>query len=254
MTDPEHNLFPRLRIVLVETSHPGNIGATARAMKNMGVYQLVLVSPYKFPDDKATWRSASAVDVVENARVVETLEEAIADCQLVIGTSAQNRRIPWPMLDARDCGRTVQKEHDQGAEVAIVFGREAHGLNNEEVQKCHYHVKIPTGEAYDSLNLGMAVQVICYEIFQARLDAEASAKSEDEQQWDIEYATTEAIENMLEHLEQTLIDVEFHDPDNPRQLMTRLRRMFTRIRPDHMEVNILRGFFSAVQKQLGKKS
>ncbi len=255
--DPEQNLFPRLRIVLVETSHPGNIGAAARAMKNMGICQLVLVAPYKFPDDKATWRSASAVDVVENARVVETLDEAIQGCQLVIGTSARDRRIPWPMLDPKGCGEKVEQEHGQGAEVALIFGREAHGLKNEELQKCHYHVNIPTGKAYSSLNLAMAVQVLCYEVLQARLQAElpehVKNQSEDEQKWDMEYATTDAVENFFVHLEETLVDTGFHDPENPRQLMTRLRRMFNRIRPDQMEVNILRGFLTSVQQKLGSK-
>jgi tRNA (cytidine32/uridine32-2'-O)-methyltransferase len=257
-SEPDQNLFPRLRIVLVETSHPGNIGAAARAMKNMGVCQLVLVAPYKFPHEKATWRSASASDVVENARVVETLDEAIAGCHLVIGTSARDRRIPWPMLDPKGCGEKVVAEHERGADVALIFGREAHGLKNEELQKCHYHVNIPTGKAYSSLNLAMAVQVLCYEVLQAQLQAELPdhVKADEaaaEDRWDMEYATTEAVENFFEHLEQTLIDVGFHDPDNPRQLMTRLRRMFNRIRPDQMEVNILRGFLTAIQQKIGKK-
>ena len=261
-SEPSHNLFPRLRIVLVETSHPGNIGAAARAMKNMGICHLVLVKPYSFPDDKATWRSASANDVLETAQVVETLDEAITGCQLVIGTSARDRRIPWPMLDPKGCGQRVQAEHDQGAEVALLFGREAHGLKNEELQKCHYHVNIPTGEAYSSLNLAMAVQVLCYEVLQARLYAElpehvkeeqARAELPANQKWDRDFATTEEIENFFVHLEQTLVDVEFLDPDNPRQLMTRLRRMFNRIRTDEMEVNILRGFLTAIQQKLGKR-
>ncbi len=255
------NLFPRVRIVLVETSHPGNIGAAARAMKNMGICRLVLVSPLRFPDDKAIWRSASASDVVENAEVVETLDEAIAGCHLVIGTSARDRRIPWPMLDPKACGTKVESEQRQGAEVALVFGREAHGLKNEELQKCHFHVNIPTGKAYSSLNLGMAVQVLCYEVLQAHL-AEQIPVSErgvdngsvkQEQEWDMAYATTDAVENFFVHLEETLVDVGFHDPENPRQLMTRLRRMFNRIRTDQMEVNILRGFLTSIQQAIGKK-
>ena len=252
LSESDPNLFPKLRIVLTETSHPGNIGATARAMKNMGVCNLVLIAPDKFPDDKATARAASAADVLENARVVATFDEAIADCQLVIGTSSLDRRIPWPMLDARGCGQLVQQEHAKGAEIAIVFGREAHGMKNEELQKCHFHVKIPTGEAYNSLNLGMAVQVMCYEVFQAQRASEGIDKLE-EQPWDMDYASQAAIEHMFEHLEETLIDVGFHDPENPRQLMTRLRRMFNRIHPDQMEVNIFRGFLTAVQQKLGKK-
>jgi len=243
---PVDNLFPSIRIVLVETTHPGNIGAAARAMKNMGLTRLVLVNPGDFPHDKAIWRAASAADVVHEATVVETLDEAIAGCHLVLGTSARDRRIPWPMLEPRACGEKVIAEHSKGAEVAIIFGRESRGLKNEELQKCHYHVNIPTGEAYSSLNLAMAVQVLCYEILQASLAGKPA-----DAQWDMEYASTDAVENLFDHLEQTLVQVEFHDPDNPRQLLTRLRRMFNRIRMDQMEVNIMRGFLTAINK-LGK--
>lgn len=261
----EENLFPSVRIVLVETTHPGNIGAAARAMKNMGLTRLVLVNPLLFPHDKAIWRAASAEDVVKDAEVVATLEEAIADCQLVIGTSARDRRIPWPMLEPKTCGEQVVAHHTAGNEVAIVFGRESRGLKNEELQQCHYHVNIPTGKAYSSLNLAMAVQVISYEILQAHLAQEGSdplladplldsslgrlTDQKAEAQWDMEFATNEAVENLYQHLESTLVEVGFHDPENPRQLMTRLRRMFNRIRMDKMEVNILRGFLSAVNKQ-----
>ncbi|MFT6643497.1 MAG: tRNA (cytidine32/uridine32-2'-O)-methyltransferase [Patiriisocius sp.] len=253
-TEETDNLFPQVRIVLVETSHPGNIGAAARAMKNMGVCRLVLVAPQKFPHDKAIWRSASASDVVEDAVVVPNLDEAIAGCQLVIGTSARDRRIPWPMLDPKDCGEKVEAESRQGAEVALVFGREDHGLTNEELQKCHFHVNIPTGKSYSSLNLGMAVQVLCYELLQAQMRHESSGLTNKvEQSWDVAYATSDTVENLFVHLEETLIEVGFHDPETPRQLMTRLRRMFNRIRPDQMEVNILRGFMTAIQQKIGKQ-
>ncbi len=240
------NLFPGVRVILVETTHPGNIGAAARAMKNMGLTELVLVNPYDFPNNKAIYRSASAEDVVKAARVVSTVEEAIADCQLIIGTSARDRRIPWPMLTPRECGAQVAAAADSEQLVGLLFGREASGLKNDELQKCHYHVNIPTGEAYSSLNLAMAVQVITYEILQARLgDAVHQSK------WDRPLASAEAMEHLFDHLEATLVQVKFHDEDNPRQLMTRIKRMFSRIQPDQMEVNILRGFLSAINK-LGK--
>ncbi len=247
-------IFPRIRIVLIETSHPGNIGAAARAMKNMGLTELYLVNPLQFPHDKAIWRSASAVDVVENAKVVDSLDEALVDCQLIVGTSARDRRIPWPMLEPKSCGERAVAEHALGHEVAIIFGREDRGLKNEELQRCHYHVNIPTGQAYSSLNLAMAVQVLSYEILQAKLamDAEpygAAPLAEQEGSWDMDFAQSQAVELMMEHLEQTLIEVDFHDPENPRQLMTRLRRMFNRIRMDKMEVNILRGFLTAVNRK-----
>ncbi len=245
--DGAENLFPNLRVVLVETSHPGNIGAAARAMKNMGVMELVLVNPNDYPNDKAIFRSASAADVVRSARVVATLDEAIADCQLVIGTSARDRRIPWPMLDPAQCGERVNLDLAKGANVALLFGRESRGLKNEELQRCQYHVNIPTGKAYSSLNLAMAVQVICYEILKARL----AGTAEEEQEWDMPLADAAALEHFFTHLEETLVQVAFHDPENPRQLMTRLRRLFNRIQPDQMEINILRGFLTAINR-LGK--
>ncbi|MDZ7683891.1 MAG: tRNA (cytosine(32)/uridine(32)-2'-O)-methyltransferase TrmJ [Gammaproteobacteria bacterium] len=239
--------FPSVRIVLVETSHPGNIGAAARAMKNMGLSRLILVSPLDFPNEQAVWRAASASDVVESAFVVDTVAEAIADCQLVIGTSARDRRIPWPLLEPRECGEKVTSEAGAGAEVAILFGREARGLKNEELQQCHYHVNIPTAEAYSSLNLAMAVQVIAYEILLA------GRSGKPEPTWDMDYASAEAVEHLFNHLERTLVEVGFHDPQNPRQLMTRLRRLLNRVRLDTMEVNILRGFLTAIEKRIGHK-
>ena len=250
-------MFPRIRIVLIETSHPGNIGAAARAMKNMGLTALYLVNPLQFPHEKAVWRSASAVDVVENATVVATLDEALTDCQLIVGTSARDRRIPWPMLEPKSCGELAVAEHAQGHEVAIIFGREDRGLKNEELQRCHYHVNITTGPAYSSRNLAMAVQVLSYEILQAKLAKDAAPQQSapkagvagQDESWDMDFAQSQAVELMMEHLEQTLIEVDFHDPENPRQLMTRLRRMFNRIRMDKMEVNILRGFLTAVNRK-----
>ncbi len=227
--------------MLVEPTHPGNIGATARAMKNMGLSSLWLVNPYLFPHDKATWRAASAVDVVENAHVVPTLDEALAGCELVIGTSARDRRIPWPMLTPESCGAKIAEESNHS--VALLFGREARGLKNEELQKCHYHVNIPTAEAYSSLNIAMAVQVITYEILKAgRIDQVA-------ERWDQPLADAAAVEHFYEHLEQTLTRIEFHDPDNPRQLLPRLRRLFNRVRMDQMEVNMLRGILTAVDNR-----
>ena len=238
------NLFPGVRVILVETTHPGNVGAAARAMKNMGLTELVLVKPYDFPSNKAIYRSASAEDVVNCARVVDTVEEAIADCQLVIGTSARNRRIPWPMLTPKECGKQVSIAASEQKLVGLMFGRESKGLRNDELQKCHYHVCIPTGKAYTSLNLAMAVQVITYEILQAKIEGVPPHPN-----WDRPLASAQAMEHLYQHLEATLVQVKFHDEDNPRQLMTRIRRMFSRIQPDQMEVNILRGFLSAINKK-----
>lgn len=240
------HLLPRIRIVLVETTHPGNIGAAARAMKNMGLSSLYLVSPREFPSDKAIWRAASAADVVNSAHVVSSVDEAIGDCQLVIGTSARDRRIPWPLVDPVECAEKVWSEAGAQREVAILFGRESRGLKNEELQKCHYHVNIPTSSSYSSLNLAMAVQVICYEVRKAS----ATAIDSDENRWDMEFASASDLEYFFEHLESTLVQLNFHDPDSPRQLMTRLRRLFNRIRPDQMEIQILRGMLTAINQQL----
>lgn len=246
------NLFPGVKVILVETSHPGNIGAAARAMKNMGLTELVLVNPLDFPSMKAVFRSASAGDVVRGAQVVETVKEAIADCQLVIGTSARERRIPWPLLSPRECGEKVVTAFDGEQKVGLLFGRESRGLKNEELQQCQFHVNIPTGEAYSSLNLAMAVQVICYEVLQAKL-AGSGNSGRAKQEWDQPFADSAAVEYFYEHLEATLSQVGFHNPENPRQLMTRLRRLFNRVRIDRMEVNILRGFLTAINS-LGKPS
>lgn len=239
------NNFANIRIVLVGTTHPGNIGGAARAMKNMGLSRLYLVAPKEYPSDKAVWRSAGATDVLDSAVVVETLDEAIGGCSLVVGTSARERRIPWPLLDPRECGESVWVEAGHH-EVAIVFGREDRGLTNEELHKCNYHVHIPANEEYSSLNLATAVQVICYEVRMAFLKA-TEGKTLPGHTWDMPPADSTAVENYYEHLEQTLAELGFLDPENPKQTMTRLRRMYNRVRMDQMELNILRGVLTAMQ-------
>lgn len=234
----------KIRIVLVHTSHPGNIGGVARAMKNMGISKLYLVRPKSFPDDQAVWRAASAGDILDNAVVVDTLEEAVADCGLVVGTSARGRRIPWPLVNPRDCAERVCPQLDNN-QLAFVFGREDRGLTNEELQRCNLHVHIPTNEEYSSLNLAMAVQVICYEM---RMTVLANTFSHDEMaDWDAELATAADLERYFAHLEETLIDMEFLNPAAPKQLMSRLRRLYSRKRMDDLEVSMLRGILSASQ-------
>ena len=243
------NTIPHIKIVLVNTSHPGNIGATARAMKNMGLSRLALVNPVEFPSGVAVGRAASALDVLEQAEVVNTLGEAIADCALVIGSSARSRSLPWPMLTPEQSAAKLIKE-SQSAKVALVFGREDSGLNNEELQLCHFHVQIPASPEYSSLNLAAAVMVLCYEIRRAVLrDEEADDKAEDEY-WDQERATVEQVEYFYEHLERVLVEIDFHDPDNPRQLMQRMRRLFGRVRIDAMEMNILRGILTNIEHKI----
>ncbi|MFK7863584.1 MAG: RNA methyltransferase [Pseudohongiellaceae bacterium] len=247
MQNPEN-----IKIVLVNTSHPGNIGAAARAMKNMGLHQLVLVQPEDFPSGVAVGRSASAVDVIENAVVVDNLEEAIADCGLVIGTSARSRKIPWPMVTPVSCAEKIVHE-SATSKTALVFGREDAGLNNEELQLCNFHVQIPTNPDCSSLNLAAAVMVICYELFKCDAATDAKPALEEDEFWDQAKATGEQVEHFYEHLEQVMIKIKFHDPENPRQLMQRMRRLFSRIRIDVMEMNILRGILSNIEYHIKDK-
>jgi tRNA (cytidine32/uridine32-2'-O)-methyltransferase len=235
-------------IVLVNTSHPGNIGAVARAMKNMGLVELRLVAPARFPAEEANWRAVAASDVLESALVVDTLAEAIGDCQLVIGTSARGRRIPWPVLDPRHCAEQALRAAGREQRVAFVFGREDRGLTNEELQQCNLHLHIPTHEDYTSLNLAMAVQIVAYEL---RMQAVSGELPDDAcADWDEPLSTAAAMEHYYKHLEQTLIEIGFLDPAAPRQLMPRLRRLYGRLRLDEMEMNILRGILTETQKRI----
>ena len=234
-----------IRIVLVNTSHPGNIGGVARAMKNMGLSRLYLVEPRQFPHEEADWRAASAGDVLQSAVVTSTLEEAIGDCQFVVGTSARERRIPWPLLDPRQCARRMASASRQ-QQVAVLFGREDRGLTNEELQLCNLHLNVPTSEDYSSLNLAMAVQIVCYEL--RMLQAQPGLPQSEDEQWDTPFSSVENMERFYVHLEQTLTEIEFLDPTAPRQLMSRLRRLYSRVRLDEMELNILRGILTETQK------
>lgn len=234
-----------IQIVLVNPSHPGNIGAVARAMKNMGLRQLVLVTPRQFPDPEAEWRAASAVDIIHEARVVGTLDEAIAGSQFVVGTSARDRRIPWPVQDARLTAKRIV-ERSVADKVSVLFGREDSGLNNEELRRCNLHCHIPTHPDYESLNLSMAVQIVCYEIRMTEL--EGSLPMAEDAHWENAFATSQDMEYFYEHLEDTLIDLEFLNPNAPRQLMTRMRRLYSRVRLDDMEVQILRGILKETRR------
>jgi TrmH family RNA methyltransferase len=229
-----------VRIVLVGTTHPGNIGAVARAMKNMGLSELVLVEPLYFPHADATARASGAEDVLDRARVVETLAEALADCNYVAGASARSRTIGWPTLLPRECAGRLVAEGESGR-AAAVFGPEKSGLTNEDLDRCHALLTIPSVPGFSSLNLGMAVQVLCYELRMAALgDGPAATNRE------TPLATGEDLERFYCHLEQVLRASGFLDPENPRQLMRRLRRLFARAEPDRNEINILRGILASL--------
>lgn len=257
----------QIKIVLVEPSHPGNIGAAARAAKTMCIENLVLVNPEDFPSGEARARSTGAIDVLERAQVCTSLKDAIADCTFVVGASARERGLQCPEITPDKVGAKVWQELEQG-NVAIVFGRESSGLTNEELDQCHYLTTIPANWEFSSLNLASAVQVICYEIYNAYLkrssadivtdeadgndtsvnDANKSAKSAKLDSGADPLATVEQLENLFDHMQQVLEEIEFFDPKQPKLLMRRLRHLYSRARPTLVETNILRGILSAVQK------
>ena len=234
-------------VVLVEPSHPGNIGGAARAMKTMGFGDLALVRPRRFPDPQAAWRAAGGTDVLDAARIFDSVDDAIADCGLVAGTSARRRRIPWPIDTASQFAARVAREGLGGRRAAVLFGREDSGLRNDELQRCNLHIVIPAHPAYSSLNLAMAVQVVCYELRQAMIEAPAEV-------WDRRLASAAEMAGFYAHLSKVLVDVDFQDPHAPQPALTRLRRLFGRLRPDETEVAMLRGILSHVERALGKRT
>lgn len=238
----QQNPLQQVRIVLVETSHTGNIGSAARAMKTMGLTNLYLVNPLIKPDSHSNALAAGASDVIHYAKIVDSLDEAISGCSLVVGTSARNRSLPWPMLDSRECGVKMVQEATN-APVALVFGRERVGLTNDELQKCHYHVAISANPDYSSLNLAMAVQVLSYEIRMAWL----ASQQDDRVYPEAVYPLTDDLERFYQHLESTLLHTGFIRSSNPGQIMGRLRRLFTRARPESQELNILRGILASIE-------
>ena len=246
-----------VRIVMVNTTLPANIGSALRAMKTMGLCKLVLVDPKTYPHPDIDALAAGATDLIEQIEVVEQLEDAIADCHLVFGTSARSRTIPWPLLDARPAAeKSLNAVAQHGQNVAIIFGREDRGLTNEELALANYHVTIPVNEEYGVLNVAQAIQVICYEMRMAAIDivgkiadpaATMQVTDSEAMQWDEPLVNHEQMQQFYPHLEKMLAEIEFMDPKNPRLLPLRLRRLFGRIQLDRMEYHLLRGIFSRVQ-------
>ena len=236
-----------IRIVMVNTSHPGNIGAVARVMKNMSLSSLYLVEPRHFPSEEANARSSGALDILQNAVVCESLEQAVADCELVIGTSARERSADWPVLNPRQSANKLVETARQ-SQVALVMGRESSGLTNQELDLCQYLVHIPSNPDYNSLNVAMAVQVFAYEIY---LQMQTTLEQNNESGEEVAVLTSEQMQNFFVHLEQTLLDIDFLDERRSELLMRRLRQLFYRARPSQDEMNILRGILSAAQ---GRKS
>ena len=237
-------MLDSVRIILVNTSDCRNIGSAARAMKTMGLSQLTLVNPIEMPNGQAQALAAGATDVLANAKVVNTLEEAIIDCGLVVGTSARSRTLPWPMLDPRECGEKLISEVGDYP-VALVFGRESSGLTNDELQLCHFHVQIPANPEYSSLNLAMAVQTLSYEVRMAFLANENKVFASSAEEV---YPVVDETERMFEHFEEALKATGFIVPSHPGLVMTKLRRFINRARPDMKEVKMWRGMLSSIEK------
>ncbi|WP_226692910.1 MULTISPECIES: tRNA (cytosine(32)/uridine(32)-2'-O)-methyltransferase TrmJ [Rodentibacter] len=240
-------MFEHIRVVLVETSHSGNIGSAARAMKTMGFSQLYLVSP-KLVDEQSIALSAGAEDVVRSAHIVSSFDEAIADCSLVIGTSARLRHLQNTLIEPRRCGEKVATHKGN---VAIVFGRERVGLHNDELLKCHYHLTIPANPDYSSLNLAMAVQLICYELRMGLLTKENNvipfSLIGEINNAENHYATSQEMEYFFTHTEQVYKSLGFIQNQG---VMQKLRRLYLRSNVEKNELNILRGMLSSVEKQL----
>lgn len=236
--------FSSVRIVLVATSHPGNIGSAARAMKTMGLDRLYLVEPKLFPDLRAYEMAAGADDVLEECTVVASLHEAIQDCQLVIATTARQRGLSLPELLPQACAELVGKQTDD-TQVAIVFGRERTGLTNDELLQCHYQVNIPANPEYSSLNLSQAVQIIAYELRMNQLSTSVTLACQQKT-----LATVDEVEQFYEHLSDVLLAIRFLKPENPGKVQQRIRRLFSRVRLEDMEVSMLRGMLSQMQKFL----
>ena len=231
-------MLNNIKIILVETSHAGNIGGVARAMKNMSLSQLRLVSPKHFPNADATARASGADDVLANAIVYDDINAAISDCQLVIGCSARARTISWPELNPRENAiKCISQPQENN--IALIFGRENSGLKNHELDLCHYLLRIPCNEDYSSLNLAAAVQVIVYELFMEKGQAQNRANIGDKGETPL--ATAEKMNLFYEHLQQTLTDIGFLRPDKTASLMRRLRRIYNRTQLDNKELDILRG-------------
>ena len=233
-----------VQIVLVETSHPGNIGSVARAMKNMGLSNLVLINPKKFPHDEAIALAGNAGDVLEQAQVFSSIEEAVKNSKIIFATSARERTIEWPVASVKDAAQEINQLAAENIEVSILFGREDRGLTNEELQLSNKHLIIPADPEYPVLNIAMSTQVVCYELYQA-------SHNEPIGPWqDFPEYTSQELQHLIDHFTETVFKLDLIDPKNPKQILTRMERMFRRLYPDQMEGNFLRGFLKAVNNKI----
>ena len=244
------SLNKQVKIILIETSNSGNIGSVLRAMKTMGFKNLCLVNPKKFPSDEVKALAANAKDMIDDVVVVDTLDKALSDIDFVVGTSSRIRKVPWPNEPLNTVAPQINKIIESTTNVGILFGREDRGLTNDELQRCNLHMHIPANEEYPVLNLAMAVQVVCYQIYIDSLSKKSLVKNDN---WDVPKANSNHVKRLIEHFISVAEELEVFNKGNPRQIGARIKRMFTRIGLDEMEVNFLRGFLAATEEKLKNK-
>ena len=233
-----------INIVLVDTIHPGNIGSVARAMKTMGLSRLSLVNPRVFPSDDAIALSGNATDVLQNAKIYKNIRDAIKDSTFVYATSSRDRSIQWPIKDAATAAKDIHAEVNNNKEISIIFGKEDRGLTNDELENANRLIEIPANPIYPVLNLAMSVQIISYEIFKASSDISLK-------EWrDYPEVNSEQLQMLIDHFIDTAVEIDVIDPDNPKKIISRIKRMFTRLQPDEMEASFMRGFLSGIKKKL----
>ena len=233
-----------INIVLVDTIHPGNIGSVARAMKTMGLSRLSLVNPRVFPSDDAIALSGNATDVLQNAKIYKNIRDAIKNSTFVYATSSRDRSIQWPIKDAASAAKDIHAEVNNNKEISIIFGKEDRGLTNDELENANRLIEIPAHPIYPVLNLAMSVQIISYEIFKASSDISLK-------EWrDYPEVNSEQLQMLIDHFIDTAVEIDVIDPDNPKKIISRIKRMFTRLQPDEMEASFMRGFLSGIKKKL----
>ena len=233
-----------INIVLVDTIHPGNIGSVARAMKTMGLSRLSLVNPRVFPSGDANALAGNATDVLEEAHVFSSIKEAIKDSTFVYATSSRDRTIQWPIMNASSAAKKICDEVSSEKEISIIFGKEDRGLTNTELEFANNLIEIPANPEYPVLNLAMSAQIISYEIFKV-------FNNEGIKEWrDYPEVNSEQLQRLIDHFIDTAIEIDVIDPSNPKKIISRIKRMFTRLQPDEMEASFMRGFLSGIKKKL----
>ena len=233
-----------INIVLVDTIHPGNIGSVARAIKTMGLKRLSLVNPRVFPSSDANALAGNATDILENATLYSSIQDAIKNSTFVYATSARDRSIQWPILNAEQASTEIVEQANSEKEISIIFGKEDRGLTNDELELANKLIEIPANPEYPVLNIAMSVQLILYEIFKA-------SSNDRPREWrDYPEVNSEQLQRLIKHFIDTAIEIDVIDPENPKKIISRIKRMFTRLQPDEMEVSFMRGFLSGIKKKL----